>query len=266
MGAQRIEWIDCARGLGIILVVMGHTMTMIGIIPIHYIIFSFHMPLFVFLTTMLMKEHPWKAVAASKARSLLVPYLTYLALVGLPILVWETVHAPMASAKFLMRLVLGGNFLYGVFAAYWYVPAIYVALVLYAMMQGALGERTRYFVAGIFVVAMVAQGISALNIGMPIPYALHTVPALIVFIWLGRMVPWSSRPRLLTVMALVIVTGAIALDMVTGRPHFDMDIKRGAWGAHYRLVGCICRKSVDIRSCQNFVSGRNLKCNFWICR
>ena len=43
---KRIEWVDIARGIGIILVILGH----IGIGKVGKFIYSFHIPLFFFLS------------------------------------------------------------------------------------------------------------------------------------------------------------------------------------------------------------------------
>ena len=53
MNNKRVLWIDCAKGIGILSVILGHTVLSIG--PdydkmIRGIIFSFHMPLFFILS------------------------------------------------------------------------------------------------------------------------------------------------------------------------------------------------------------------------
>ena len=67
---ERIEWIDIARGLGLLLVFVGH---------IHppYIttwIYTFHMPLFFFLSGMVFSMHPWKDFIRKKIWRLVIPY------------------------------------------------------------------------------------------------------------------------------------------------------------------------------------------------
>lgn len=62
----RIEWLDSARGIAIILVVLGHC---IGYIddPLNKVILSFHMPAFFFLSGICMKrEESWKAFAKKR--------------------------------------------------------------------------------------------------------------------------------------------------------------------------------------------------------
>lgn len=49
---NRIEWVDCAKGLAIILVVYGHALTYFSpnFDSIVHVVYSFHMPLFFVLT------------------------------------------------------------------------------------------------------------------------------------------------------------------------------------------------------------------------
>lgn len=76
--SQRINWIDQAKGIGILLVVIGHMN-----IPqeLSKIIFSFHMPLFFFISGYLYNEKKYsvnfKAVFFSKSNTLLWPFITF---------------------------------------------------------------------------------------------------------------------------------------------------------------------------------------------
>lgn len=69
---NRIEWIDTAKGIGILLVVIGH----IQLIPFfHDCIFLFHMPLFFFISgTLFKKNESWKNCFTKKIIHLLLPY------------------------------------------------------------------------------------------------------------------------------------------------------------------------------------------------
>jgi acyltransferase len=74
---KRIEWIDVAKGIGIFLVVIGHTD-----LPENYMIYiySFHMPLFFFISGVLFssnKFNNYTEFIKRKAKSLLVPYLFF---------------------------------------------------------------------------------------------------------------------------------------------------------------------------------------------
>lgn len=85
---RRLDWIDSAKGIGIVLVVLGHT-----IVPdiyhtsttakfIREFIYNFHMPLFFFFSGYLFeygieRYTDKKRFIISKARKLLIPYLFF---------------------------------------------------------------------------------------------------------------------------------------------------------------------------------------------
>ena len=74
---RRIEYIDCMRGIGMLLVVLGHSINS-GQIPVCKIIWSFHMPLFFFINGMLnisRKEKPFLQFLLSRIRTLLGPHI-----------------------------------------------------------------------------------------------------------------------------------------------------------------------------------------------
>lgn len=88
---KRVEWIDIAKGIGIILVIIGHAVTWNNCT---YPIYAFHMPLFFFLSGIVYnyKEEKYIIFARNSARKLLYPFfviLTISALVCLVIPQWR---------------------------------------------------------------------------------------------------------------------------------------------------------------------------------
>lgn len=80
---KRVEWIDMAKGYGIILVIVGH-------IPIEkflkHWIYSFHMPLFFFLAGYVFKKETLlKEFMIKRIRGLIVPYF----LLGIGIIIFN---------------------------------------------------------------------------------------------------------------------------------------------------------------------------------
>ncbi len=77
MKNNRIEWVDIAKGIGIIFVVMGHMPS----IPenIRLWIFSFHMPLFFYLSGYFVKpkQLALKEFILKKVKHLIIPYIVY---------------------------------------------------------------------------------------------------------------------------------------------------------------------------------------------
>ncbi|WP_165971912.1 acyltransferase family protein [Paenibacillus piri] len=77
-GNGRIDWIDIAKGIGIVLVVVGHTALEDS--GLGRFIYSFHMPLFFFLSGYLFSVHKYTGFAAfikKKATTLLIPYFLF---------------------------------------------------------------------------------------------------------------------------------------------------------------------------------------------
>lgn len=68
---KRIAYLDIARGIAIFLVILGHTLPQ-GTLKI--LIYSFHMPLFFFLSGYVFRPVSFRILARRKARQLLLPY------------------------------------------------------------------------------------------------------------------------------------------------------------------------------------------------
>lgn len=79
MEKERIHYIDVAKGLAILIVVLGHcAATAIGSHSrLFYTIYSFHMPFWFFLSGMLYSTKTWQVFFSGKVKSLLLPYLFF---------------------------------------------------------------------------------------------------------------------------------------------------------------------------------------------
>lgn len=72
--SKRIEYIDIFRGIGILLMCMGHVY--FGD-KLDILIHAFHMPMFFFIAGFLYHPKPLSKAAVSKFKSLLIPYITF---------------------------------------------------------------------------------------------------------------------------------------------------------------------------------------------
>lgn len=71
---ERIDWIDCTKGLGMLLVIYGHCVKFGGFM--HNLIFAFHMPMFFLLSGLFLnKNNSFKDFTIKKMKALLLPYL-----------------------------------------------------------------------------------------------------------------------------------------------------------------------------------------------
>lgn len=72
---KRIEWIDIAKGIGILLVILGHSVKFGG--TFHNLIFSFHMPLFFVLSGITYRQKDNKTFICKKFKTLIIPYVVF---------------------------------------------------------------------------------------------------------------------------------------------------------------------------------------------
>lgn len=77
MEGKRVDWIDICKGMVIVLVMLGHTQSSANLVAY---IFSFHMPFFFFISGYLFKMEKYSSfvnLIKLKARSILIPYVTF---------------------------------------------------------------------------------------------------------------------------------------------------------------------------------------------
>jgi fucose 4-O-acetylase-like acetyltransferase len=208
----RIDWIDHLRGLGIVLVVIGHVTSSA---PLHHWIFLFHMPLFFLLSGYLARpREPWP-LARSRFFALLVPYAAFLLLVAGLDYIWGRLdgsgsmiahYGPVGSA---VRLAFGGSALVEVFGTFWFVPCLYVAGLI---LNQIIGHRWAVMLA--LAAIMLGVAISYVVPAIPSPLGVVQVPmalALLACGWFARG-HGSVSPGVLVGSAILFVGAGLLAD------------------------------------------------------
>jgi fucose 4-O-acetylase-like acetyltransferase len=142
---SRIEWIDTAKGLGIFLVVLGHTFTDNGLVP--EIIWAFHMPLFFFLSGLTAKAwRPGSALTVARSlKSLIIPYIFFSVV---SIFFWVTLKDSVSSSeiwrKQLQQMaygVAGPERHMGYNVPLWFFTCLFSVRLLFAALTLAVPSR-----------------------------------------------------------------------------------------------------------------------------
>lgn len=113
--AARLEWLDVAKGLSIILVVFGHVFPP----PLGTSITVVRMPFFFFLSGYIFKPRPWPEFLWLRGNSLIVPYAAYLvgiAVVARCVAYWTPTgdrYIEQGPLTLLREMVKGGSHLDG---------------------------------------------------------------------------------------------------------------------------------------------------------
>lgn len=129
---KRLEEFDTMKGVLIILVVIGHT----AILPQYWneMIFWFHMPVFFMITGFLTNK--WisfgnRDLLKRKFVSLSIPYLSYC-------VIFYLIMGNDPFWKFIVKTLLAGRLNITLYSfPYWYISALFVALLMYGTLKKA---------------------------------------------------------------------------------------------------------------------------------
>lgn len=149
---KRLDYLDMAKGLGMILVLIGHLQgdsifTFSPYIhPLCVYIFSFHMPMFFIISGILLaikndEIRPFKEVAASRFRRIMIPYFWF-SFFYLLVVVIALIKGEIAVQTLYLNIwyVLG---LYGM-NVLWFLPALYLGELLFLFTRRKIREDSLF--------------------------------------------------------------------------------------------------------------------------
>lgn len=193
MASERIDWIDIAKGIAMLLVIAGHVFT-----PGYFVyraIFSFHLPLFFVLAGFTFRAKPWKELLASSTKRLLLPFLVIVLLRNV-----RDIVAIVASGADPMPLLLEVWYSLGWTPAYiagtadipilgmpWFLLCLFIArLMMNALLK--LYERLHVnLLVGVMPVLLVAWGCKWLGRTVLLPLDIDIAGVALLFIYCGYL-------------------------------------------------------------------------------
>ncbi len=235
--SQRIEWIDCWKGLAIITVVVGHIVN-----PVSKYIFWFHMPLFFFISGYLYsKKTDYSDFLKKKCFHFLVPYFSFLFLFTLlqyvPLLIDSWQQKKILSIDKLIififpiiwKQVYGGANLILWFGVFWFVPCLFFTQQLYNLIYIKFGSNNWLMIKimlGSYCLAMINCYLK----NIVFPWNINVVAMALPFYWLGHMAAKSFLINYKTlILGAIIFVTAILLDAVS-LLHFAFNMKNTSYG------------------------------------
>lgn len=166
---ERIAWIDVAKGIVIMFMVIGHSSLPLIISDW---IYSFHMPFFFIMSGVTTRwEIPLFKFLKNKAIKLMLPFFIYsiLNILLFPfygkISLWEYFDS-------VMRNGWGG-------IALWFVPILFLALTIVQTVKG------RYEFISIIILLAFGYALSKYNVSLP--WTLATVPIAAFWVYIGKL-------------------------------------------------------------------------------
>jgi len=149
--SNRIQYIDIARGIGILLVVLGHNDFSIISPFAYHVIYSFHMPLFFFLSGYFINTSDgFRTFAVKRFHSLLKPYLFTIFLIYTGSISFGRIGFQNALGRIVKSLYASG--IYIDWVQLWFLPHLFV-VALYAFCFYKLFERSGCLIKWLILVA-----------------------------------------------------------------------------------------------------------------
>ena len=222
--SKRIEYLDIAKGIGILLVVLGHNDFEVISLFAQRLIYSFHMPLFFFLSGYFINTAvPFFDFFKKRFHSLIKPYLFTIFLIYFTSISFEKMGFNTAITRTVKSLYGSGHYLD--WAQLWFLPHLFV-VSLYAFLFITLVSklRNRWITWGILL-ATLAIAIPFLDTFFPfplsifgkdyelfgLPFSLDLVLATGFFFILGHEVRRVTTEKTFDSWLLLVGTGAVVL-------------------------------------------------------
>lgn len=226
---HRQPWIDVARGILIIMVVMGHaSFTDRNSFPYIKEIYWFHMPAFFILSGYLLKvPQSWTSFRSwvkRRAVILLLPYAAYLTVeYTYRYITYFTRHSFDAVYLFkeLFWVAFGGRFLVGV---YWFVTCFFFTQILVELLFMVCKDHRRRWL--IIILAYMIAHLEAVHVtatSFYVPWDLDVSLATMIYMAVGyygrrfisdcRLLPWAALLSLLFLLGYGLGVFDYRLDM-----------------------------------------------------
>jgi len=239
---SRNATIDIARGIGIILVVLGHNWMVTNEKgELFRIIFSFHVPLFFFLSGLFLNNsHRIKQFIRSKADVLLKPYLVVLTFIGIVRLLKTIVISTEDTSP--LRYFLGVIYATGDTIAWmplWFLPHLFLASLISILILRATINLKNSAVwifsisslllsIGIYSIEKLLPTFTDVNRWSGLPWSVDIIPISMAFILYGFLLREQVKSMNFRLSGLLIST----IVFISLHYYFNetMDLNRRIYG------------------------------------
>lgn len=267
-GKKRDEQLDILKGIGIILVVFAHVCSGYA----STLVFLFHMPLFFFLSGAAMSYSKSKRYdIRKKIRRIIIPYIVFSILSFSYWAFFESKFRPVHNEHLFVgifgRMDIKLQQLLNIFFAcsfndaflpnvvLWFLPCLFVSMVLYISIQKKLG---RYSLIGVSFFALIGFLLADKHMPWCIEIALVAVP----FLYGGEMLYKSIKCNSIFWGVASLIISVIMIYIYN--PRVDMRIHQyGEWCIFYSIALTLIFATINF---SQYVVGRNFYAAQWLGR
>jgi polysaccharide biosynthesis protein PslL len=172
MSTERVGYIDIAKGIGILLVALAHADVSLFSPYLHRLIYSFHMPLFFFLSGYFFNPHiPFLELVKKRFNTLLKPYLVTILLIYIVSLSFTNMRFATVFGRILKSLYATGYYIDWV--QLWFLPSLFVtSLFAFLFYRLILSRITVRYVRWLILLAVLALALNFLDVFYPFSISL----------------------------------------------------------------------------------------------
>lgn len=240
----RVVWIDVARGIVILLMVLGHT----GVPePVAKFIWSFHMPFFFVISGVFFSsKSDFRIFVKKKAFSLLIPYAIFAVIVLAAL--YPTEYNDLSQ-------VYNGMEAY----ALWFIPVLFMAEVIFYPISKL--PKTALWISP---AAFLCLGYVLSKLSVHLPYKVEVVPFALIFVSLGFIFSREVKDlrQISVIWLLFLVPLNIALSWLL--PRLDMCFNIYGYplaNVANAILGTLAMLLIGILICDyKALKGKILKC------
>lgn len=189
---KRIDYLDIAKGIGILFVVLGHNHIKQEYPIVYQVVYSFHMPFFFLLSGMFFKqEYSFLELVRRRFNSLLKPFIAYLVIVYGTSILFTKIDLLTILGRIPKALYAGPNTLEWV--PMWFLPHLFlVNLAAFLLVKLIYNRLPWLWLRLILLAGMFWLGAVTLKLFWPVTYPLFGRS----FEFYG--LPWSADLLLIT--------------------------------------------------------------------
>ena len=207
--AERLSWLDVLKGIGIILVVIGHIYSNQTIFNWLY---SFHMPLFFLAAGWVYKEKTVLADIKRRIQTIVIPYFSFGFLV---LIYWQLMERRFRDSDMSFM-----DSLFGLFSGcydnlefnihLWFLPCFFVTVILFNILVNLGGRRMAYLVSALMSLAFIVVPMHGLIWGIDRVFKYIGFYAVGVFI-AGKSVKAVKKKVKAGIVAIVLLALSFSL-------------------------------------------------------
>ena len=245
--------IDILKGIGIILVVLGHLIGGYG----NDIIFLFHMPLFFFISGFLFRKQKLKTYLSKKNIALLIPYFVFLSVLY-PY--YYQLEESQNILKYLAKAFMGGVFLNKGLIAFWFITCLFLTQQLFNLLINKIkSDKT------LGVIMLLCLLISYINSefygNLWLPWSANVIFAAIPFFYCGHL---AQNNKFKIPFYLLIICFITILTLIYFIPDLSYDMKSSNYGIPFISFFMSLVLIIFLKSLSENLLDVTFECRFFI--